>query len=164
MASRKSGKPRPKIKVKKITNPSHGLPMLATQVRRANTKDPMQGAATTPRVGNHSSFVPIEGISRKAHNLTVPFRGSSYDRLYPENGCREKAMAGPGIFSRRSSPLSNNTRGNRYADGRLYWFKSERSAGAAVRYIGFGFPAFFLMLILTVAYSFCSCSFSCSIL
>ena len=50
MARKKRGSPRPRLKVKKITNPSQGLPMLATQVRSPSTKGPMQGAATTPRV------------------------------------------------------------------------------------------------------------------
>jgi hypothetical protein len=50
IARKKSGKPSPRLKVKKTKNPIQGLPILATQVSNPRTKGPIQGAATTPRV------------------------------------------------------------------------------------------------------------------
>ena len=53
IASTNKGVPKPRLRVKKMTNPISGSPNVATQVKSPSTKGPMQGAATTPKVMSH---------------------------------------------------------------------------------------------------------------
>jgi hypothetical protein len=73
-ASTKSGNPRPRLRVKKITNPSHGLPRLATQVRSPSTKGPMHGAATTPSVSPMKKLPKSPVNDRDAIRARLPGR------------------------------------------------------------------------------------------
>src|SRR3972149_6035308 len=50
MARHRSGKAKPMLRMKKVKNPTHTDPELATHVSKPRIKGPMQGAATTPRV------------------------------------------------------------------------------------------------------------------